>query len=130
MKASREAYINAGLRGPDGIDIFEISDITPFHYLMELEAIGLSPPGRGARLLERGEVGPENARIIVNPDGGSLCTDPYPAGGLLKVYEAYLQLTGEAGAIQCGEPSRALVHGFSYLSGASAQTHIVSILSR
>jgi acetyl-CoA C-acetyltransferase len=130
MKASRKAYINGGIEDPMDIDLFLISDVTPFHYLMQIEALGLSPPGRGARLLERGEIGPSNTRLRVNPDGGSLCTDPYPASGILKLYEAYLQLTDRAGPIQLSDVDKVLVHGFSYLSGASSQSHIVTVLSR
>lgn len=132
MKAAREAYVEAGIADPREVDLFMISDVTPFHYLMELEALGLSAVGGGVGLLERGEVGPEGRRgHVVNPDGGSMCTDPYPASGLLKTYEAYLQLLGRAGEVQAKKGvGRALVHGFSYISGASAQTHAVAILSR
>ena len=127
-RAAREAYRDADIGDPkSGIDLYEISDVTPAHYLMELEALGVAPPGRAARLLERGDVGPE-APIVVNRSGGSLSTDPYPASGLLKVYEAYLQLTGDAGPLQLEKAERALVHGYSYLSGFMGQTHSVVIL--
>lgn len=126
-RAAREAIRDAGVDDIRRISLFEISDVTPAHYLMELEALGLAPPGRGARLLQRGEVGPD-APFVVNRSGGSLSTDPYPATGLLKVYEAYLQILGLAGPIQVENVSNAIVHGFSYISGVMSQTHSVVVL--
>lgn len=128
-RAAREAYVEANVSNPlKEIDFYEISDVTPAHYMMELEALGLSKIGGSSRLVESGEVGPDSP-IIVNRSGGSLSTDPYPAGGLLKVYEAYLQLTGKAGPVQIkGSLRRGLVHGYSYISGFMGQTHSVVIL--
>ena len=126
-RAAREAFRDAGL-DPGKVDLYELSDVTPAHYLMELEALGVAPPGRAARLLQKGEVGPD-APIVVNRSGGSLSTDPYPATGLLKVFEAYLQLLGKAGPIQVDSPRTAVIHGFSYISGVMAQTHSVVVLT-
>lgn len=129
-KAVRDSLTRAGIEdlGKE-VQVFEISDVTPFHYLMELEALGLSQEKQASALVENGEVGPRGLQVIVNPSGGSLCTDPYPAGGLVKLYEAYLQVIHEAGPVQVEDVGRALVHGFSYISGASAPTHVVAILS-
>ena len=129
MKASREAFKKGNVKKAEDIDLFEISDVTPFHYLMELEALGLSPSGMGAKLLDKDEIGPYNKRFNVNPSGGSLSTDPYPATGLLKVYESYLQLIGKAGSVQLNNVEKAVVHGYSYISGASVATHSLVLLS-
>jgi len=127
-RAAREAFAESGL-SPGKVDLYEVSDVTPAHYLMVLEAIGVARPGRAALLLQKGEVGPD-APVVVNRSGGSLSTDPYPASGLLKVYEAYLQLTGKAGPIQLDSPETAVVHGFSYISGVMSQAHSIVILTR
>ncbi len=126
-RAAREAYRDVGIEDPRSISLYEVSDVTPAHYLMELEALGLAPPGRAIKLVMRGDVSPD-AGLIVNRSGGSVSTNPYPASGILKVYEAYLQLTGRAGPIQLDQAETALVHGYSYISGIMGQTHSVVIL--
>jgi len=130
-KAAREAYLEAKIFNPlKDISFYEISDVTPAHYMMEIEALGLSKIGSSWQLISSGDIGPDSS-IIVNKSGGSLSTDPYPAGGLLKTYEAYLQLIGNAGPNQIdGSIKTALVHGYSYISGIMGQTHSVVILER
>ncbi|MGC8567243.1 MAG: hypothetical protein C0172_03965 [Caldisphaera sp.] len=130
-RAAREAYNESGIIDPaKDIDFFEISDVTPAHYIMEIEALGLSKIGKGWQLIESGDAGPDSS-IIINRSGGTLSTDPYPAGGLFKTYEAYLQLEGKSGSNQIDKPiKRGLVHGYSYISGIMGQTHSVVILEK
>ncbi|MCS7118157.1 MAG: hypothetical protein NZ957_05180 [Thaumarchaeota archaeon] len=126
--AAKKAYTEAGITNPaKQIGLFEVCDVTPYHELMAYEALGLAQEGKGCNYAREGVTDPREGSIPVNVSGGSLSTDPYPASSLFKLVEAYLQMRGEAVGRQIKGVERALVHGFSYIGGASAQTHVVLI---
>jgi len=128
--AAQRAYKMAGIDNPvKQLDLAEIHDATAFHELMEYEALGFCEKGNGAKLLKDG-VTAINGELPVNPSGGALCADPYPATGLARVAEAALQLRGEADRRQVPDAETALVQGLSVASGAAAQTSCVVILRR
>jgi len=127
VKAARDAFKEAKIDDVKVIDLYEISDVTPAHYLAVLESLGIAPPGRAREALMKGDIGPD-ASIIVNRSGGSISTNPYPASGLYKVYEAYLQLTNNAGPLQVEGARVALVHGYTYIAGLAGQAHSIVIL--
>lgn len=96
------AYAQAGITDPfEQIDVAEI--YAPFSSveLHVIEAAGLAEKGKTPDLLRQGrfrlgtEVGP-----VVNPSGGTQCTNPIAVTGTIRVGEAANQVLGKAGAIQ------------------------------
>jgi acetyl-CoA C-acetyltransferase len=125
--AANQAYKMAGISNPfQDIDVAEIHDITSFHELMEYEALGFCPQGKGGKYLESGATAIDGD-IPVNPSGGCLSSNPYTAVGLIRVAEAALQVTGRAGKHQIDGAKTALAHG---ISGLSAQSNCVIILNK
>jgi len=128
--AAKRAYQMANIKNPlKQIDVAEIHDATAFHELMEYEALGFCGKGAGGKLLTEGAT-TMRGELPVNPSGGALCADPYPATGLARVVEATLQLRGEAGKRQISDAETALTHGLSIASGSAAQTNCVTVLRR
>ena len=92
--AARQAYEMAGIRSPtEEVDILELHDLSPYHWLMAYEALGFAEPGQ-AQALVRGGV--ENLSVAVNPSGGLLSANPGFASGLVRLAEACQQVRGEA----------------------------------
>lgn len=128
--AANRAYKMANIDNPlRQFDVAEIHDATAFHELMEYEALGFCGKGEGGKLLAEG-VTSKKGELPVNPSGGALCADPYPATGLARVAEATLQLRDEAGGRQIPDAETALAHGLSIASGSAAQTNCVIVLRK
>jgi acetyl-CoA C-acetyltransferase len=90
------------------IDVLEIQEISTVGAFGAAEAIGLAPPGGGARAA---------LSATVNPSGGNLFADPGNASGFLRILQAAQQIRGAAGAAQVHPRPRtalaAAVHGFA-----------------
>jgi acetyl-CoA C-acetyltransferase len=116
--AARGAYSRAGIEGPDGFSLAEVSASSAATQLMVLEALGLAGAGQGSKLYSEG------CEVAINPSGGSLPADPIMATGLARLSEASAQL---AGRVDHGPPgaSSALVHG---AGGVGMQNHCVFTL--
>lgn len=104
---------------PGDIDLLELAGATLCDDALSLEALGFAAPGDGfAVYAARGEM---------NPSGGGAAGWCHPANGLRGFVEAYLQLTGAAGASQlASRPRTALVTG---VSPPGAQTGAAVVLS-
>ncbi len=96
--AADAALTEAGIEDPsEEIDIFYLSDLYPHRLLMHLDALGLGDEALGA----------------TNPDGGSMgMGDLLEANGGARLYDAVLQLRGEAGSHQVEGARRALVQAW------------------
>lgn len=98
--------------GADGsaadADVVEVQEISTIGAFAACEALGLAPPGAGARAA----TGP-----AVNPSGGNLPANPGNAAGLLRVLAAAQQVRGRAGTVQIAPRPRtavgAALHGFA-----------------
>jgi acetyl-CoA C-acetyltransferase len=112
--------------GVDDLSFAEVHDCFTIAELLSYEAMGLAPPGQGARLLADGVV-MANGRLPVNPSGG-LKAKGHPVGatGVSMHVLAAMQLMGEAGAMQV--PGAELAGVFNM--GGSAVASYVSILER
>ena len=107
--ASAKAGWNAG-----EADVVEVSGSSVVGELLVLEALGVAKAGRGldAALNDK-----------VNRSGGALPADPLMATGLVRLAEAYKQMSRpQAGA---KAPSRAVVHG---TGGMAMQTNCIFTL--
>jgi acetyl-CoA C-acetyltransferase len=116
--AAEAAYRRAGMDGPAGASLAEVSASSAAAQLMVLEALGLAEAGGGSRLYSEG------SDVALNPSGGSLPADPIMATGLVRLSEAALQL---AGRVEHGPEgaSSAIVHG---AGGVGMQNHCVFTL--
>lgn len=100
-KAFQIAYDQAGLTDPlTQIDAAEI--YAPFSSveLHVIEAAGLAEKGKAPAALAQGKFALGSDGPIVNPSGGTLCTNPIAVTGTIRVGEAANQVLGRAGAHQ------------------------------
>lgn len=100
------------------IDLFEIDGITLPDEAMSIEAMGLCGPGNGFAHYA--------ATPAINPSGGSGAGWCYPAMGLVRLAECYLQMTGNAGASQCDNSvTRAMAVGTSPVAAQTVTSVIL-----
>ena len=136
-KAAEQAFamsnlIPRDLNGADVHDCFSVTEVVVY------EILGLAEPGKGADLAKSGATalpqvrnekmrGPFQVQIPVNP-GGGLIGDGHPVGatGVRQVYEAYQQLTAQAGARQIENAKRYL----TFNMGGSLTTSVAMIWGR
>jgi acetyl-CoA C-acetyltransferase len=119
--AAKRAYDAAHIT-PKDLGVVEVHDaFSPFLFI-DVEDLGLCPPGGGPEALAHGEFGPEG-RIPVNPSGGIIGRGhPVAASGLAAVGEIGLQLRGEAGDHATARPPKiGLAHS---ISGIASQNFV------
>jgi acetyl-CoA acetyltransferase len=133
-KAAEQAYAMAGL-GPKDIQAAEVHDCFSISEIVAYEILGFAAPGEGPTLLDSGATALPFARaqftskqasfsLPVNT-GGGLIGDGHPVGatGVRQIAEAFLQLTGGAGARQVPGIERYL----TFNMGGSMTTAVVCI---
>jgi len=100
-EAFQTAYEMAGVTDPKTqVDVAEV--YAPFSSveLHVIEAAGLAERGGAPALLREGKFRLGNEGTVVNPSGGTLCSNPIAVTGTIRVGEAANQVRGRAGAIQ------------------------------
>jgi len=124
-KAWRRALDQARLELLD-LDLVETHDCFTIAELIEYEAMGLTPPGQGAKAALEGWTA-KDGRLPVNPSGGLKAKGhPIGATGVSMHALAAMQLTGEAEAMQI---EGARLAGIYNMGGACVASY-VSILER
>jgi acetyl-CoA C-acetyltransferase len=125
--AAREAYELAGVTSKD-IDFFEIHDAFTINEIIGYEDLGLCKKGHGGDLIDRGEVS-LRGEFPVNSSGG-LKGKGHPVGssGIGQVYEAFLQLSGQAEKRQVSNAAIGLTHSMGG-AGVTAEVHILQARS-
>jgi len=135
-KAAEKAFRTANLtprdlQGAEVHDCFSITEIVAY------EILGLAEPGKGVELVRSGATTLPQVRnqksgklpfeIAVNA-GGGLIADGHPVGatGVRQVFEAYQQLTEQAGARQIENAKRFL----TFNMGGSLTTSVAMIWGR
>ncbi len=108
-ESAARLYKKLGVKDPaEYFDVFEVYEPATWAELQWYEDLGLCGPGEGFRLVEAGKTEIEG-RIPVNPSGGVLSTNCIGASAMLRVWEAALQIRGDAGGHQVpGSVKRAL----------------------
>src|SRR5207302_3941828 len=121
--AWKKALASARL-GLDDLDLVETHDCFTIAELIEYEAMGLAPPGGGARAILEGWTA-KDGKLPVNPSGG-LTSKGHPIGatGVSMHVLAAMQVTGKAGGIQV--PGARLAGVFNM--GGAAVANFASIL--
>ncbi|MEW5937234.1 MAG: acetyl-CoA acetyltransferase [Candidatus Thermoplasmatota archaeon] len=125
--AAEQAYAQAGIRDPSAeLDMVEVDDTYAYKELQHIEALGIAEPGEAADLLQDGtfEIG---GRLPVNASGGSLGLGSLlDANGLVKTFEAVLQLRGMAGERQVSGAEQAAVQSWRGVPTTSAAVMVLS----
>lgn len=109
--SARDAYAQAGITDPrTQLSLAEVHDcFTPTEILL-MEDLGFTEPGQAWKDVLAGDFD-AGGRLPVNIDGGlKSFGHPVGASGLRMLYEAWLQLRGEAGERQLSDPHTALTH--------------------
>jgi acetyl-CoA acetyltransferase len=105
--AAEKALAMAGLRSAAEVDVLELAATTPAEELILRESLGL-------------DAGPS-----VNPSGGPLTGNPLMMTGLIRLGEAFRQLSGRAGAHAVPGARRAIAHA---TNGQCLQQNLVFVL--
>ena len=129
VRAAEDAYAQAGIDDPARqISFAEVHDcFTPTEIVL-MEDLGFSPRGQSWKHMLAGDFDADG-RLPVNIDGGlKSFGHPVGASGLRMLYEAWLQLRGEAGVRQLADPRAALTHNLGGRPGACVS--FVSVVSR
>jgi acetyl-CoA C-acetyltransferase len=124
-QAWQRALASAGIALGD-LSFVETHDCFTIAELIEYEAMGLAPPGAGARAIQEGWT-EKDGRLPVNPSGGLKAKGhPIGATGVSMHALAAMQLTAAAGAMQVKDASL----GGIFNMGGTAVASYVSILER
>lgn len=127
-KAAEDAYRMADLTDPSKVDFFEISDGAPGVAFMELEALGVHPPGEAWRSVLRNEHG-LRGKHPTNTHGGSIAFGHASgAAALVNVVEAVDQFLERAGGRQIND--RPLNTCICQGSGGSQSNNVVAVLRK
>jgi acetyl-CoA C-acetyltransferase len=108
----------------DDLSFVESHDCFTIAELLDYEAMGLTPPGQGARAVLEGWTA-KDGRLPVNPSGGLKAKGhPIGATGVSMHAITAMQLTGQAGAMQLPKADLGAVFNM----GGAAVANYVSIL--
>jgi acetyl-CoA acetyltransferase len=108
--AATKALSMASLMSAHDVDVVELLAQNPVQEMIVLEALGFEPTA---------------PKPVVNPSGGALCADPIMSTGLIRLGEAFRQISGTAGARQVTGARRAIAHA---AQGHCLQQNVVWVL--
>ncbi|HVK28647.1 MAG TPA: acetyl-CoA acetyltransferase [Nocardioides sp.] len=111
VHSAADAYAQAGITDPRSeLSLAEVHDcFTPTEVVL-MEDLGFTERGQAWKDVLAGDFD-LGGRLAVNVDGGlKSFGHPVGASGLRMLYEAWLQLRGEAGSRQLADPRLALTH--------------------
>lgn len=111
-EAARQVYEMTGLI-PDDIDLFMCNDFILPSQILSAEEVGYLPKGEGWKYALEGRLAYDGDHPI-NPNGGRTAYGhAMGASGMADIYEAVLQMRGEAGAHQVKKlPKTTMLRGF------------------
>ena len=119
-------YAQSGVTDPTTqIDVAEM--YAPFSSveLQVIEAAGFAAKGQAPAALADGKFALGSDGVIVNPSGGTLCTNPIAVTGTIRVGEAANQVRGRSGAHQVPNARAAVVSAI----GGDHQFYSTMVLS-
>jgi len=111
-EAARQVYESTGYK-PEDIDLLLVNDFVLPSQLLAAEEVGYLPRGEGWKWVLEGRTAFDGDKPI-NPHGGRTSYGhAFGASGMADVYEAVLQLRGQAGPRQVkNNPKTAMLRGF------------------
>ena len=122
--AIEKAYREAGISDPvSQIDVAEAYSPFTIYEIQNVEALGFCGRGEGGPDIAAGrfDVGGE---VVLNPSGGTLCSNPIAVTGLVRVCDAALQILGRAEEYQVPDVRTAVATAI----GGSAQFEACLVL--
>jgi acetyl-CoA acetyltransferase len=114
--AAKKAFAMAGIGGAAEVDLIETLTTNPVEEMIVREALGL--PARD----QQGGRTP-----VINPSGGPIAGHPLMMTGLIRLGEAFRQLSGTADGHAVANAKRAIVHASQ---GHCLQQNLVFVLGR
>lgn len=114
--ATKFALRSAGISDVKQFKLAEVSATSSANEAMVVEALGFAPFGQAISCYAEG------SNVSINPSGGAIPADPIMATGLVRLHEAYKQLSGGYGEIKF---DKAIAHG---AGGLGMQNHCVITL--
>lgn len=125
IMAGKQAYKMSGCT-PEDIDFAQVHDCYPSNAIIQLEALGLFPYGKGAEAVLHGEIAIDG-RLPCNTDGGRHALG-HPTGttGINTMVEAVNQMRGICGERQVKKADVAICEAM----GGNNATQSVAILRR
>lgn len=121
--SSRQAYAQAAIT-PQEVNFFEAHDAFSVMAALSLEACGFAEPGKAYEMAKEGEITIEGRLPMSTMGGLKARGHPVGATGVYQVVEAYLQLTGRAGANQVQNARIGMTQNIGG-SGATIATHLL-----
>jgi acetyl-CoA acetyltransferase len=122
-------YDRAGVR-PENLDFAQLYDDYPVMAFIQLEGLGLCPPGTAHAFVRDHDITVKGS-LPINTGGGQLSAGQAGAsGGMIGLYEAVTQLLGRAGKRQVGEAKRGLVSGYGMIAYGRGLCSSAAILER
>jgi acetyl-CoA C-acetyltransferase len=123
---ARRVYRQANIDNPlEELDVAELYNAFTINEIILSEALGFCDKGKGAELVRKGVTTMEG-KLPICPSGGTLCTNPIGATGLVRVGEAALQVMGKADKRQVANVKTALAHVW----GGPLGFHVLMILDK
>jgi acetyl-CoA acetyltransferase len=113
--AAKKAFAMAGIGGAAEVDLVEMLTANPVEEMIVREALGL--PARDG----------QGKAPVINPSGGPITGHPLMMTGLIRLGEAYRQLSGSADGHAVPNAKRAIVHA---TQGHCLQQNLVFVLGR
>ncbi len=125
-----ERLFAAAGRRREAIDLLETYDDYPVISFLQMEGLGLAPPGEAAELVESGATAIDG-RLAHNTSGGQLsCGQAGAAGGFLGIVEALRQLTDRPLGRAAAAATTALVSGYGMVDYDRGLCTAAAILER
>jgi acetyl-CoA C-acetyltransferase len=123
---ARRVYRQANIDNPlEELDVAELYNAFTINEIILSEALDFCDKGKGAELVRKGVTTMEG-KLPICPSGGTLCTNPIGATGLVRVGEAALQVMGKADKRQVANVKTALAHVW----GGPLGFHVLMILDK
>jgi acetyl-CoA C-acetyltransferase len=122
-RSTTRALAGAGITHRN-VDFFELHDAYTIITALSLEAAGFAARGQGTQLGTEGRIGLRGDLPIATFGGLKARGHPVGATGIYQMVEAYLQLTGQAGANQVANAETALVQNMGGV-GATVVSHVL-----
>ena len=105
-RAIEDARARAGVTDLAQLDAVETHDCFTATEYMEIDHLGLTPPGQSWQAIEDGSI-ELGGRLPVNPSGGLIgCGHPVGATGVRMLLDGYKQVTDRAGDYQVDDARR------------------------
>lgn len=105
-RAIEDARARAGVTDLAQLDAVETHDCFTATEYMEIDHLGLTPPGQSWQAIEDGSI-ELGGRLPVNPSGGLIgCGHPVGATGVRMLLDGYKQVTDRAGDYQVEDARR------------------------